>query len=93
MISIGVCYVPMRSCKKQKLCWTCRHPELEIDKNVYDYLLKTADDTQVILQVFTKIDKLNQKEIGRLRNRFPDAIMISNLQKKGIESGLRKTSS
>ena len=63
----------------------CRHPELEIDKNVYNYLLNTANDTQVILQVFTKIDKLNQKELSALKRKYPNSLMVSSAKKRGIK--------
>lgn len=62
-----------------------RHPDLEIDRSVAEYLQQIADDSQYILPVFTKIDKLNQKEIGVLKKRFPDSIMVSNLKKRGIK--------
>jgi GTP-binding protein len=62
-----------------------RHPDMEIDEGVREYLKLIKRGDQEVIEIFTKSDKLNQKEIGRLRNRFPDAIMISNLKKKGIE--------
>jgi GTP-binding protein len=31
------------------------------------------------------MDKLNQKELSALRNRFPGALMISNSKKRGID--------
>ncbi|OQX59372.1 MAG: YihA family ribosome biogenesis GTP-binding protein [Helicobacteraceae bacterium 4484_230] len=62
-----------------------RHPDLEIDRSVAEYLEQIADESQYILPVFTKIDKLNQKEIGALKKRFPDSLMISNLKKRGID--------
>ena len=58
---------------------------MEIDEGVREYLKLIKRGDQEVIEIFTKSDKLNQKEIGRLRNRFPDAIMISNLKKKGIE--------
>jgi GTP-binding protein len=62
----------------------CRHPDLEIDIGVCEFLEEIADSSQVILKVFTKIDKLNQKEQSALRNRFPDALMVSSSKKRGI---------
>lgn len=62
-----------------------RHPFLEIDKSVSDFLLEFSDETQHILQIFTKIDKLNQKEQDALRREFPRAIMVSSSKKKGLE--------
>ena len=62
-----------------------RHPDLEIDKNVYEFLLDHADDNQMILQVFTKIDKLNQKELSALKRAYPGALMVSSSKKRGIK--------
>lgn len=63
----------------------CRHPYLEIDRSVDDYLREIIDSTQKMIKVFTKIDKLNQKELNQLRKEFPNSIMISNSKKRGIE--------
>ena len=63
----------------------CRHPDLEIDREVDDYLEEILEEDQVLLYVFTKMDKLNQKEIGALRNKFPGALMVSNTKKRGID--------
>ncbi len=62
----------------------CRHPFLDIDKSVVDFLLEHVDESQHILQVFTKIDKLNQKEQNSLKRQFPDALMVSSSKKKGL---------
>jgi len=62
-----------------------RHPDLEIDTQVDDYLSEIVEEDQVLLHVFTKMDKLNQKELSALRNRFPGALMISNSKKRGID--------
>ena len=66
----------------------CRHPFLEIDKSVVDFLLENVDDTQHILQVFTKVDKLNQKEQNALRREFPNALMVSSSKKRGLNKVL-----
>ncbi len=63
----------------------CRHPYLDIDKSVSDFLLESMDKSQFILQVFTKIDKLNQKEQSKLRKEFPSAIMLSSSKKRGLQ--------
>ena len=62
----------------------CRHPYLDIDKSVSDFLINNSNDSQFILQLFTKIDKLNQKEQSKLRKEFPHAIMVSSSKKKGL---------
>jgi len=63
----------------------CRHPHLDIDKSVSDFLLENSNESQYILQIFTKIDKLNQKEQNKLRNEFPNALMVSSAKKRGIQ--------
>jgi 50S ribosomal subunit-associated GTPase HflX len=45
--------------------------------------LKKGD--QLILDVFTKTDKLNQAELQKLKLKYPDGIFISNLKNKGID--------
>ena len=62
----------------------CRHPNLEIDRSVDAYLDQICREDQKILRVFTKIDKLNQKEQSRLLREFPDALLISSSKKRGI---------
>ncbi len=61
----------------------CRHPHLDIDISVADFLLQTCREDQQILQIFTKIDKLNQKEQSALRREFPKALMVSSAKKRG----------
>ncbi len=62
-----------------------RHPGLEIDVDVDEYLSEILEEDQVLLHVFTKMDKLNQKELGALRKEYPGALMVSNTKKRGIE--------
>ncbi|CAI6144741.1 MAG: putative GTP-binding protein EngB [uncultured Sulfurimonas sp.] len=61
----------------------CRHPYLDIDTQVSEFLFEHVRDNQVILQIFTKIDKLNQKEQSALRREFPNAMTVSSSKKKG----------
>jgi GTP-binding protein len=61
-----------------------RHPHLEIDASVSDFLFENAREDQVILQIFTKIDKLNQKEQNALRREFPNAMSVSSAKKRGL---------
>lgn len=63
----------------------CRHPDLEIDHSVAEYLDQVCREDQVIIRVFTKIDKLNQKEQGRLLRDYPGAILVSSSKKKGTK--------
>jgi GTP-binding protein len=62
-----------------------RHPDLEIDADVDTYLAEILEEDQVLLHVFTKMDKLNQKELGALKKQYPGALMISNTKKRGID--------
>jgi len=67
----------------------CRHPHLDIDTSVSDFLVQNCKDNQYILQIFTKIDKLNQKEQNALRREFPNAMMLSSSKKRGINKVLQ----
>jgi GTP-binding protein len=62
-----------------------RHPDLEIDKNVDEFLRYIKKGDQIIINAFTKIDKLNQSELSTLRAKNPDGIFITNLKQKGID--------
>ena len=62
-----------------------RHPTLEIDNNVDEYLKSFLRPDQKILTIFTKIDKLKQSELAKLKKEFPDALFVSNSKKRGIE--------
>ncbi|MCG3677861.1 ribosome biogenesis GTP-binding protein YihA/YsxC [Aliarcobacter butzleri] len=61
-----------------------RHPDLEIDKNVDEFLKEIKRGDQIIVNAFTKIDKLNQTELSKLKRDYPDGIFLSNLKKRGI---------
>lgn len=61
----------------------CRHPHLDIDTDVNEFLQSNCGESQHILQIFTKIDKLNQKEQSALRREFPHAMTVSSSKKKG----------
>ena len=60
-----------------------RHPNAQIDSDVTEYISKFIRADQRYLTVFTKIDKLNQKERAKLKRDFPNSITISNLKKSG----------
>jgi len=62
-----------------------RHLNLDIDKDVREYLKEIKRGDQEVIEVFTKADKLNTKEKSKLLREFPDAILVSNLKKSGIE--------
>ena len=62
-----------------------RHPNTEIDNRVEKFLNDYIRDDQKLLTIFTKGDKLNQKEMSKLKREFPGSIVISNLKRKGQE--------
>ena len=47
------------------------------------YISEFIRPDQRYLTVFTKIDKLNQKERNKLKREFPGSITVSNLKKNG----------
>ncbi|WP_321778307.1 ribosome biogenesis GTP-binding protein YihA/YsxC [Sulfurimonas sp.] len=67
----------------------CRHPHLDIDTSVSEFLFDNCRENQYILQIFTKIDKLNQKEQNALRKQFPDAMMVSSSKKRGMQKAIK----
>ncbi len=62
-----------------------RHPHAKIDDDVETYIGEFLRPDQRYVTVFTKIDKLNQKERSKLKREFPDAITVSNLKKSGFD--------
>ncbi len=67
-----------------------RHLNMQIDIDVREYLKNIKKDDQMILEIFTKADKLNQKAKSKLKKEFPDALMVSNLNKSGIQKANEK---
>ena len=67
----------------------CRHPHLDVDTSVSEFLFDTVRENQYILQIFTKIDKLNQKEQNALRKQFPNAMMVSSSKKRGTLKAIK----
>jgi GTP-binding protein len=62
-----------------------RHPHAKIDDDVEGFITEFIRPDQKYLTVFTKIDKLNQKERNKLKRDFPGSITISNLKKNGYD--------
>jgi len=60
-----------------------RHPHAKIDEDVEKYISEFIRPDQRYLTVFTKIDKLNQKERAKLKRDFPGSITLSNFKKSG----------
>ncbi len=62
-----------------------RHPNAKIDRDVEEYVSKFIRGDQLYLNIFTKIDKLNQKEKTALKKAFPNSIVISNSKRNGYD--------
>jgi GTP-binding protein len=62
-----------------------RHPNAQIDQDVHKYVKEFIRGDQLYLDVFTKIDKLNQKEKTALKKAFPGCITISNSKRIGYD--------
>ncbi len=62
-----------------------RHPNAQIDHDVNKYVKEFIRGDQLYLDVFTKIDKLNQKEKTALKKAFPGCITISNSKRIGYD--------
>jgi len=62
-----------------------RHTSLEIDKSVDEFLHHIKRGDQIILNAFTKIDKLKQSDLSKLKKANPDGVFISNLKNRGME--------
>jgi len=62
-----------------------RHPDEPIDEAVKEYISEFIGPDQCYIEVFTKSDKLKQKDLAKIRSCHPDALLVSNLKKRGIE--------
>ena len=62
-----------------------RHPHAMIDEDVEEYISRFLRGDQKYLTIFTKYDKLNQKERNKLKKEFPNSIKISNLKRVGYD--------
>ncbi|SFP22884.1 ribosome biogenesis GTP-binding protein YihA/YsxC [Hydrogenimonas thermophila] len=62
-----------------------RHPDEPIDEAVKEYINGFIGPDQCYIEVFTKSDKLKQKDIAKIRAKNPNALLVSNLKKRGIE--------
>jgi GTP-binding protein len=62
-----------------------RHDDLQIDHDVRGYLQSIRKPYQHILPLFTKFDKLKQKERTALKRNHPGSIMVSSSKKQGME--------
>jgi len=67
-----------------------RHPFLEIDKQTQAFLEAIKRGDQLIIPVYTKADKLKQKELAKIKKLNPNALLLSSVTKKGIEELKKK---
>ncbi len=62
-----------------------RHPNLSMDEETKKFLESIKKGDQMILEVYTKADKLKQSEIAKIKNKNPKALLVSSVTKRGIE--------
>lgn len=62
-----------------------RHPEMESDLAIREFLESFLRGDQRVLEVYTKSDKLNQKEMGALRRKTGDPFTVSSLNNRNID--------
>lgn len=66
-----------------------RHLGLEIDENVNRYIKNILRPDQKLLSIYTKSDKLVQKEIAAIK-KDKDALLVSSLKKSGIDEANKR---
>lgn len=54
-----------------------RHFDLDIDKNLFEFLCKFVKPDQKIIKIYTKSDKLNQSAKAALKKHDQEAILVS----------------
>lgn len=62
-----------------------RHADLAIDREASDYLQSFLRGDQKILVMLTKADKLNQSQRAAALKIYPGAVLVSALNKSGID--------
>ncbi|MGG7047663.1 MULTISPECIES: ribosome biogenesis GTP-binding protein YihA/YsxC [unclassified Campylobacter] len=67
-----------------------RHFNLNIDADVSEYLKSFVRADQMIINLYTKADKLNQSERSALLKFDPSGMLVSTLNKKGIDKALER---
>lgn len=63
-----------------------RHPELEIDVLTREFVNNFRRKDFEVFDVFTKIDKLNARELGAVKSKYPNGFFVSSTSKKGIDN-------
>ena len=62
-----------------------RQFDLEIDKNLQNYLAGFLRGDQKVVRLYTKADKLNQSERAKLLRYDPQAVLVSTLKGSGLQ--------
>lgn len=65
-----------------------RHFDLDIDKNVNEYIKSFLRPDQKLINLYTKSDKLNQSLKSAVLKHDPDGILVSTLNKNNINKAL-----
>ncbi|CAD7287450.1 putative GTP-binding protein EngB [Campylobacter majalis] len=65
-----------------------RHFNLDIDKNVNEYIKSFLRPDQKLINLYTKSDKLNQSLKSAVLKHDPDGILVSTLNKNNINKAL-----
>ncbi len=67
-----------------------RHPDLVIDKEVLSHLQEICKPHQQILVLFTKADKLNQKDLSALKKIYPECLTVSSSKGRGVQRVIKE---
>lgn len=62
-----------------------RHPDLKIDDESEEFAASLENPNLMIMTLFTKADKLNQKELSALQRSLPESLAVSVTSKRGIQ--------
>lgn len=65
-----------------------RHPSMKIDVEVAEYLKTIKRRDQEIIEIFTKADKIKQKERSALFKAHPKALLVSNTSRSNINKAI-----
>ncbi|HOI82793.1 MAG TPA: ribosome biogenesis GTP-binding protein YihA/YsxC [Campylobacterales bacterium] len=68
-----------------------RHPKMEIDDDVKEFLSTLNRRDYTVCEVFTKVDKLTKNELSLLRKNNPNALFVSASAKIGLDMLLAKS--
>ncbi|CAA6809151.1 MAG: GTP-binding protein EngB [uncultured Campylobacterales bacterium] len=67
-----------------------RHPALDIDNEVAEFLKTIKRPDQEIVTIFTKSDKLNQSSKSKLLRQVENSFAVSNVKKSNINKANEK---